>query len=172
MAVWRSSTSIITTETGHRRFFTSVTTSILCPYTGTRASPIPTSSGFSDERAGKGFNRNFPLYPGTDDDAYVKTLEEALGVLRRFKPDFFVVSLGLDIMAGDPTGAFSITTKGVQRIGRLVGSLKVPMLIVQEGGYTLRNLHTGATAFFSGILSWTVLAQCFAVIAYEKHRGR
>jgi len=116
----------------------------------------PYFAGYSDERgeeAGKGFNRNFPLYPGTDDDTYVKTLIEALGTLRRFKPDYFVVSLGLDIMAGDPTGAFAITTKGMQRIGELLNGLKVPTLIVQEGGYTLRNLRVGATAFFTGLLT-------------------
>jgi acetoin utilization deacetylase AcuC-like enzyme len=93
------------------------------------------------------------MYPGADDDAYIATLEKALSVFNRFKPDYFVVSLGLDIMAGDPTGAFSITTKGMRRIGELFGGLKQPKLIVQEGGYTLRNLRTGATAFFTGILS-------------------
>ena len=116
----------------------------------------PYFAGYTDERgegAGKGFNRNFPLYPGTDDDTYVKTLIEALGTLKRFKPDYFVVSLGLDIMAGDPTGAFTLTTKGMQRIGELLSGLKVPTLIVQEGGYTLRNLRVGATAFFTGLLT-------------------
>ncbi|KPK34456.1 MAG: hypothetical protein AMJ66_03725 [Betaproteobacteria bacterium SG8_40] len=116
----------------------------------------PYFAGYSDERgegAGKGFNRNFPLYPGTDDDAYLKTLNEALGILRRFKPDYFVVSLGLDIMAGDPTGAFTLTTQGMQRIGALLRGMNVPTLVVQEGGYTLRNLRVGATAFFTGLLS-------------------
>ncbi|NIO42361.1 MAG: acetylpolyamine amidohydrolase, partial [Burkholderiales bacterium] len=71
----------------------------------------------------------------------------------RFKPDFYVVSLGLDIMAGDPTGAFTLTTRGMQRVGELFGTVKAPMLIVQEGGYTLRNLRIGAAAFFTGLLA-------------------
>ncbi|MDX1410446.1 MAG: hypothetical protein R3330_19985, partial [Saprospiraceae bacterium] len=115
----------------------------------------PYFAGYSDERGdgpGKGFNRNFPLYPGSDDDTYLKTLAEALNILRRFRPDFLVVSLGLDIMAGDPTGAFLVSVRGMQRIGALFGGFSVPMLIVQEGGYTLRNLRTGASAFFTGLL--------------------
>ena len=115
----------------------------------------PYFSGYSDERGegeGKGFNRNFPLYPGTDDDTYLKTLSEALNILRRFRPDFLVISLGLDIMAGDPTGAFKVTVKGMQRIGELFSSFRIPVLVVQEGGYTLRNLRLGAAAFFTGLL--------------------
>ncbi len=116
----------------------------------------PYFAGYADERgegAGKGFNRNYPLYPGTDDETYLKTLAEALNILRRFKPDFFVVSLGFDIMAGDPTGAFTLTANGMQRIGNSFGAIKTPMLLVQEGGYTLRNLRVGAAAFFTGLLA-------------------
>ncbi|MGD2140874.1 MAG: histone deacetylase family protein [Burkholderiales bacterium] len=115
----------------------------------------PYFAGYSDERGegpGKGYNRNFPLYPGTDDDTYLKTLAEALNVLKRFKPDYLVISLGLDIMSGDPTGAFKVSTKGMQRIGALFSAFNVPVLVVQEGGYTLRNLRLGAAAFFTGLL--------------------
>jgi acetoin utilization deacetylase AcuC-like enzyme/GNAT superfamily N-acetyltransferase len=115
----------------------------------------PYFAGYIDERGegnGKGFNRNFPLYPGVDDDAYLKTLAEALKVFRRFKPNFLVVSLGFDIMAGDPTGAFNVTPKGMQRIGTMLAELRLPTLVVQEGGYSLRNLRLGATGFFKGLL--------------------
>ena len=113
----------------------------------------PYFAGYSDELGedlGKGYNKNFPLYPGVDDDGYIKTLDEALKIFKKFKPDFLVISLGFDIMAGDPTGAFNITPKGMQRIGTKLADMKLPTLVVQEGGYSLRNLRLGAAGFFKG----------------------
>jgi acetoin utilization deacetylase AcuC-like enzyme len=114
----------------------------------------PYFAGFADERgsgAGKGFNRNFPLFPGADNITYTDTLARALRLLSRFKPDFLVVSLGFDIMAGDPTGSFSVNERGMRRIGEMLGATGWPTLVVQEGGYALRNLRRGATAFFRGL---------------------
>lgn len=115
----------------------------------------PYFAGYSDERGegiGKGFNRNFPLYPGADNEAYLKTLERALSLFRKYKPDYLVISLGFDIMAGDPTGAFTISPKGMQQIGKVLASMKLSTLVIQEGGYALRNLRLGATGFFNGLL--------------------
>lgn len=116
----------------------------------------PYFAGYSDERGegdGLGFNKNFPLYPGITDDAYLKTLEDALKIFRKFKPRYLVISLGFDIMSGDPTGTFNITPKGMERIGHALSTLQLPTLIVQEGGYALRNLRFGALGFFKGLLS-------------------
>jgi acetoin utilization deacetylase AcuC-like enzyme/GNAT superfamily N-acetyltransferase len=114
----------------------------------------PYFAGFPDERgtgAGKGFNRNFPLFPGADNAVYADTLARALRLFARFKPDYLVVSLGFDIMAGDPTGSFSINERGMRRIGEMLAAPGWPTLVVQEGGYALRNLRLGATAFFRGL---------------------
>ena len=114
----------------------------------------PNFSGYADERgegAGKGFNRNFPLQPGVDDARYLVVLEEALEVIQRFKPNWLVLSLGFDIMRGDPTGSFKLTTAGLREIGKRIGALNLPTLVVQEGGYSTHNLRTGARAFFLGL---------------------
>lgn len=114
----------------------------------------PNFSGYADERGegeGLGFNRNFPLEPPMDDDRYLSILEKALEVIERFHPKYLVVSLGFDIMRGDPTGAFSVTVAGMRRIGWRIGQFGLPTLIVQEGGYSVRNLRTGSNAFFSGL---------------------
>ncbi len=116
----------------------------------------PNFSGYSDERGegeGIGFNHNFPLDPPVDDERYLSVLDKALAVINRFDPRFLVVSLGFDIMRGDPTGSFALTAKGMQRIGRRLGRIKPPLLIVQEGGYSVRNLRIGAHAFFEGLAS-------------------
>jgi len=118
----------------------------------------PNFSGYADERGegqGKGFNRNWPLEPPVDDDRYIEVLDEALGTIRRFKPKYLVVSFGFDIMRGDPTGSFDVTVAGLERIARRLAGLHLPMLIVQEGGYAVRNLRIGAKAFFSELnKSW------------------
>ena len=114
----------------------------------------PYFAGYRDESGegdGKGFNKNFPLYPNTSDDTYCETLSSALKLLEKFNPAYLVISLGFDIMAGDPTGTFEITGKGMFRIGTKIRSLRKPTLIVQEGGYSLRNLRFGAHEFFTGI---------------------
>ncbi len=114
----------------------------------------PNFSGYADERgegAGIGCNRNWPLEPPVDDARYLRVLEEALGAIRRFKPDYLVVSLGFDIMRGDPTGSFSISTGGLRSIAARLASLRVPTLFVQEGGYAVRNLRIGSHAFFDEI---------------------
>jgi acetoin utilization deacetylase AcuC-like enzyme len=116
----------------------------------------PNFSGYSDERgegAGLGFNRNYPVEPPVDDLRYLDLLEKALHTVRVFAPRYLVLSVGFDIMCGDPTGSFAVTAQGIQRIGRRIGRLGLPTLIVQEGGYAIGNLRAGAHAFFVGLES-------------------
>ncbi len=118
----------------------------------------PNFSGYSDERGeglGLGFNRNWPLQAPVDDARYLKVLDGVLPVLRRFHPHYLVVSLGFDIMKGDPTGSFDITTDGMKQIAARIAGLGLPTLIVQEGGYAVRNLRIGAQRFFAALTdSW------------------
>ncbi len=114
----------------------------------------PNFSGYADERgegAGLGFNRNWPLEPPVDDERFLRVLETALGVIRRFRPHSLVVSLGFDIMRGDPTGAFDLTVDGLAKVATRLASLRVPTLIVQEGGYAVRNLRVGTRSFFGAL---------------------
>lgn len=114
----------------------------------------PYFSGFVDEVGegeGKGFNRNFPLIETADDAVYLDAFEKAVKTVEHFAPKFLVVCLGLDTLRGDPTGSFSLTTKAMGVIGRRLGGLGLPLLVVQEGGYNLRNLKRGAPALFQGI---------------------
>ncbi|NQV35098.1 MAG: histone deacetylase family protein [Phycisphaeraceae bacterium] len=114
----------------------------------------PYFSGFSDEEgidAGRGFNRNFPLPENTDEATYLATLDKALKQIMKFAPTFLVLSLGFDTMKGDPTGSFILTAGSLGKIGRTLGNLGLPILVVQEGGYSLRNLRRGAPSFFNGM---------------------
>jgi acetoin utilization deacetylase AcuC-like enzyme/GNAT superfamily N-acetyltransferase len=114
----------------------------------------PYFAGFVDERgegAGDGFNHNFPLPEGIGDDEYLQTLAQALAVIERFAPRFLVVSVGLDIAKGDPTGAWTISPQGLERIGGAIAGLGITTLAVQEGGYDTRVLGRNARYLLRGL---------------------
>jgi len=108
--------------------------------------------GFADERGegqGLGFHHNFPLPAGTDDAAYLVTLERALGLIREFRPAFLVISAGMDIYADDPLGTIKVTTEGIIEIGKRIAALQLPTTIVMEGGYNNDALGRNIVGFLS-----------------------
>lgn len=114
----------------------------------------PYFSGFKEEKGtgeGKGFNVNFPMPEKLDGKRYMVILEKTLRIIRRFKPEFLVVALGLDTAKNDPTGTWSLQADDYESNGRLVGTLKLPTLVVQEGGYNHRNLGINTRRFFHGL---------------------
>ena len=114
----------------------------------------PYFSGFDDERGegeGEGYNLNIPLAEHLDGAAYRQALERALQRIRRFRPRYLVLALGLDTAKGDPTGSFTLNAKDFAANGELIGALNLPTLVVQEGGYRTRSLGTNAAAFFDGL---------------------
>lgn len=114
----------------------------------------PYFSGFADERgagAGEGLHHNFPLPENVGDDEYLRTLQQALAIIERFAPRYLVVSAGLDIAKGDPTGAWKITPGGFHRIGGAIAGLGVPVLLIQEGGYDTRVIGRNARQLLMGL---------------------
>ncbi len=115
----------------------------------------PYFTGFADEQGtgpGTGFNLNLPQAESLDGPQYLKALEKAVKAVERFAPVFLVVALGLDPAKGDPTGSWSLAAKDFEANGRLIGGLRLPTLVVQEGGYRTRTLGTNARHFFHGLL--------------------
>ncbi len=114
----------------------------------------PYFSGFKEEKgegAGRGFNRNYPLGENATVRQYQEILNDALTAVRRFKPAFLVVSLGLDTAKGDPTGTWMLKAKDFLLNGMLIGLLRVPVLVIQEGGYAQRDIGRNARSFFTGL---------------------
>jgi acetoin utilization deacetylase AcuC-like enzyme len=56
------------------------------------------------------------------------------------RADALVVPLGVDAAAGDPESPLRVTPAGFREAGRIVGSLGLPTVLVQEGGYDLATL--------------------------------
>ena len=110
--------------------------------------PFYPGSGAADETgagAGKGFTVNFPIEAGATDADYERVYEAAAGILRQFRPDMVMVSMGFDAHRDDPLGGMRLTTNQFARLtarimavadecceGRLVAAV--------EGGYDLEAL--------------------------------
>jgi len=114
--------------------------------------------GFADERGegdAVGANLNVPLPFGTDDGAYLKSLDGALAAVRDFAPKYLVLSAGFDLMLSDPVprgGGFRITMDGLRQIAERAAGLGLPTVIVQEGGYNLERLGKYAVTLLRAFL--------------------
>jgi acetoin utilization deacetylase AcuC-like enzyme len=63
-----------------------------------------------------------------------------------------VVSLGYDIVAGDPHGSWEFEPPIFTEIGRLLAAADLPVCVIQEGGYALDSLAACSEAFAQGLL--------------------
>jgi acetoin utilization deacetylase AcuC-like enzyme len=63
-----------------------------------------------------------------------------------------VVSLGYDIVEGDPHGSWSFAPQIFSRIGGLLAGCGRPICVIQEGGYALGALAECSHAFVGGLL--------------------
>ncbi|MBU1083909.1 MAG: histone deacetylase family protein [Candidatus Omnitrophota bacterium] len=118
----------------------------------------PYFSGFEDERGagiGYGYNHNFPLPETITTEKYHSTLSKALKIIKEYDPVFLVVALGLDTAKGDPTGSWALTSKDFRQNGKMISDIRVPTLVVQEGGYNNRLIGINAKSFFEGLWNGT-----------------
>ena len=116
----------------------------------------PYFSGFAEEKGtgeGTGYNINYPLKERITPGEYHAVLLRAIERIRRFRPDYLVIPLGLDTSKGDPTGTWSLSAQDFRRSGEITGTLRSPVLFVQEGGYKNRILGVNARNFFQGFHS-------------------
>lgn len=96
--------------------------------------------GYADETGGDdgaGANLNVPLPPGAGDEAWLAALGHLIDGVHAHRSDALVVSLGVDAAADDPESPLQITAAGFRRAGRMLGGLRLPTVLVQEGGYDL-----------------------------------
>jgi len=92
--------------------------------------------------------------PGPDVylDAVRRSVESLAG-----ECEALVVSLGYDIVKGDPHGSWSFPPAIFARIGRLLAGCGLPVCVVQEGGYALDQLAACGYAFAAGLLDEAVV---------------
>lgn len=107
--------------------------------------------GYANETGagvGAGFNLNLPLTRGAGDPEFLQALDTAIERIQQFKPSALVIALGLDAFEGDPFAGLGISTAGFGAIARnIAAGLKLPTLIVQEGGYLCAELEDNLRHF-------------------------
>ncbi len=86
-----------------------------------------------------------------DAETYLWALSGAVEELARSHAAL-VLSLGYDTVAGDPHGTWDFPPEIFQRIGSALADSKLPVCVVQEGGYSLDELARCSHAFATGLL--------------------
>jgi acetoin utilization deacetylase AcuC-like enzyme len=87
--------------------------------------------------AGDGRNMNMPLAIGTGDEGWLDAIRYAMAAIRDHKTDALVLPLGFDASEHEPLAALKVTAEGFARAGAMIGGLKLPTAITQEGGYNV-----------------------------------
>ena len=100
---------------------------------------FPHFLGFADETGG-GANRNLPLAPGSGDEPWLEAVSELAAWARAGGAEALVVALGVDAAAGDPESPLQVSPEGYRAAGRALGELRLPTVVVQEGGYDLATI--------------------------------
>ncbi|MFZ5608487.1 MAG: GNAT family N-acetyltransferase [Pseudomonadota bacterium] len=122
----------------------------------------PYFSGFREETgigAGAGYNLNLPLAETITPEHYREALATAIRRITRFDPAFVVLAVGFDTAKADPTGTWVNRAADFTAIGRMLGEIGRPTLVVQEGGYRVRTLGTNARHFFTGLAAGAAVAK-------------
>lgn len=101
--------------------------------------------------AGLGANLNLPLPRGADIAAYRPALDTALTRIDDFGATILVVALGLDTHISDPFRGMALQTPDFTELARALTSTRLPLVVVQEGGYVSEHLGANLTAFLTGL---------------------
>lgn len=123
---------------------------------GDPAWSYPYFLGYGDETgegAGEGYNRNCPLPPGTEASTWFAALESLLADINSYKPEFLIVSLGVDTFEGDPISSFKLKSDDFLKLGERIGRENYPTLFVFEGGYSVADLGVNVANVLEGYLA-------------------
>jgi acetoin utilization deacetylase AcuC-like enzyme len=101
---------------------------------------FPHFLGFEDERGARDSNRNLVVAPGAGDDPWLEAVAELAEWARERRATALVVPLGVDAASGDPESPLAVSAAGFRAAGRALGTLGLPTVVVQEGGYDLESI--------------------------------
>lgn len=114
----------------------------------------PFFTGYVEETGigeGEGCNVNLPLVHGSTIDAMCAAVDRASERIHAFGADAVVVALGFDAHARDPIGVLKLQSEDFGEIGARVKALRLPTVVVQEGGYAVDALTDCLSAFLGAI---------------------
>ena len=110
---------------------------------------FPHFLGFADEsRLG---NLNVTLPAGSGDDVWLAGVDRLTAAARGHGSTALVVALGVDAARDDPNSPLAVSEAGFREAGRRLGSLGLPTVVVQEGGYVLDTVGPLVLAALEGL---------------------
>ena len=112
---------------------------------------FPHFLGFADEVGAA--NVNVPLPPGSGDSTWLAAVRRLVATAEEHGAEALVVALGVDAAADDPNAPLAVTEGGYREAGRLLGTLGLPTVFVQEGGYVLETIGPLVRATLEGFES-------------------
>jgi acetoin utilization deacetylase AcuC-like enzyme len=113
----------------------------------------PFFTGYVDERGagpGEGYNMNVPLAPDSNDDDFVAACDALAKAALERDCRAVVVAAGWDAHKDDPLSMLRVSDDGYRRIGEIFGAMRLPTVIVQEGGYSLEVIAFAPKQFLAG----------------------
>ena len=161
-------------------------------YFSIHQSPAYPGTGPTEEvgrGAGAGYNINVPLPPGCGDETYITAFEELLWpVVRQYRPEFVLVSAGMDAHFADPLSGMRVTSPGfgymAQRTLEMAREFSQGRLVLSlEGGYdpqatwesvkaitsSLAGLGAGGEVSYDDVPDYARAALDRAIRAQEKY---
>lgn len=117
---------------------------------------FPYFLGYADEIGrgeGEGYNFNYPMKRGTAFDEWSEALNDALGNIVTFGADILIVSLGVDTFETDPISFFKLKSDDFFIYGASIAQLKLPTLLVMEGGYDINEIGRNTVNVLQGFES-------------------
>ncbi len=133
--------------------------------------PLYPGTGAVDEvgtGAGKGFNVNLPMPPGSGDREYGEAIDAVVEpILAAFDPQLLIVSAGQDGHAADTLSNQMISAAGFRdmasRMAEFARERKIGLVVLHEGGYNVSTLPQLDHAILGGLGSFeTDITDIFA----------
>lgn len=135
-------------------------------YLSTHQMPLFPGTGWLEEVGsgpGEGFTANFPLPPGSGDEAFSTVLDElVLPLLSRLAPEMLLISVGFDPHWREPLGHLQLSARVYgQMMARLAAwadrTCKGKIALVLEGGYDLEASAICGQAVVSALLGQAIV---------------
>lgn len=114
-------------------------------------------TGFEDEIGegkGRGYNVNFPLPQGCDDEAFLRAFKEIVPpLLESYNADILIAQIGADMHVADPLTHLQITNAGYSQAIKILANSSSSILALGGGGYDLYKTARNWT------LAWAILSR-------------
>lgn len=96
---------------------------------------------------------NFPVFPGSSAETYMKKFEKAIEIIMDFSPDLLGISLGFDAHCSDPLLNMPLEDTHYYQMGKKIGEIKANIFLLLEGGYNVKTIGNTSYCFLNGIIS-------------------